>query len=597
MPKRPISYTSRDFESIKESLVNYSKRYYSSTFKDFNEASFGALMLDLVSYIGDQLSFYVDYQANEGFLDSALEYDSIVRIAKQLGHRMPGASVSTGKVAFYVLIPASTITGGPDTNYMPIIQKGATLNSQSGAIFTLAENVDFSKSTNEITVGRVNSDTGVPTFYAVKAYGTVISGQQLSRTITVGSYQRFLRLPMEVANVSEIISVTDSQGNEYFEVENLTQDVVLAAIPNKGSTRESVPNTLKVKPVPRRFVVEHDSSGETFLQFGYGSEDNLTGDLIADPANVVLDVTGRDYITEKTFDPTNLIKSDKFGVNPVNTTLTVVYRANNVQSVNAPITAVNNITSATFLYTDRPSLVRSTIQTIEESLEVENEEPILGDTSDLTPDEIRNRAYASFSSQNRAVTSADYASIAYRMPAKFGKIKRVNVMQDPHSLRRNLNMYVLSEDSNGDLVTANTTIKENLKTWLGRYRMISDTIDILDADIINYGINFEIIPDLDINKFDLLNECNRKLQDKFTNVKKNIGEPVYISDIFKLLNDVPGVVDTVNVELVNKTGGAYSDITYDMKKNLSDDGRFLIIPESAIVEILYPDQDISGVIK
>lgn len=597
MPKRPISYTSRDFESIKESLVNYTKRYYSSTFKDFNEASFGSLMLDLVSYVGDQLSFYVDYQANESFLDSALEYESVVRIAKQLGHKMPGASVSTGKVAFYILVPASSTTGGPDTNYMPILEKGATLTSQAGAVFTLIENVDFSRSTNEITVGRVDSETGVPTFYAVKAYGTVISGQEFSRTITVGGYQRFLRLPLEVANVSEVVSVTDTQGNEYFEVENLTQDVVLTAIPNKGSSRENVPNTLKVMPVPRRFVVEYDSQGETSLQFGYGSEDNLTGDLVADPADVVLQVTGRDYITEKTFDPTNLIKTDKFGVNPVNTTLTVVYRANNVDNVNAPLASVNNITSATFLYNDRPSLIRSTIQTIEESIEVENEEPILGDSADLSPDEIRSRAYASFASQNRAVTSTDYSSIAYRMPSKFGKIKRVNVVQDPHSLRRNLNMYVLSEDSSGDLVVANSTIKENLKTWLGRFRMISDTVDILDADIINYGINFEVIPDLDVNKFDLLNDCNRRLQNKFTNVKRNIGEPVYISEIFKLLNDVPGVVDTVNVELVNKVGGAYSDSTYDMKKNISDDGRFLIVPESAVVEILFPDQDISGVIK
>jgi hypothetical protein len=350
-------------------------------------------------------------------------------------------------------------------------------------------------------------------------------------------------------------------------------------------------------PVPRRFVVEYDSQGETSLQFGYGSEDNLTGDLVADPADVVLQVTGRDYITEKTYDPTNLIKTDKCGVNPVNTTLTVVYRANNVDNVNAPLASVNNITSATFLYNDRPSLIRSTIQTIEESIEVENEEPILGDSADLSPDEIRSRAYASFASQNRAVTSTDYSSIAYRMPSKFGKIKRVNVVQDPHSLRRNLNMYVLSEDSSGDLVVANSTIKENLKTWLGRFRMISDTVDILDADIINYGINFEVIPDLDVNKFDLLNDCNRRLQNKFTNVKRNIGEPVYISEIFKLLNDVPGVVDTVNVELVNKVGGAYSDSTYDMKKNISDDGRFLIVPESAVVEILFPDQDISGVIK
>ncbi len=172
MSKRPINYTSREFDSIKESLVNYAKRYYANTYQDFNEASFGAMMLDLVSYVGDQLSFYTDYQANESFLDTAIELPNGQRIAKQMGFRQPGAATSTGVCNFYILIPASTTSGGPDTSYIPILKRGSLVGSQSGAVYTLTQDVDFTASNNEITVARVDSDTGVPTFFAIKGQGT-----------------------------------------------------------------------------------------------------------------------------------------------------------------------------------------------------------------------------------------------------------------------------------------------------------------------------------------------------------------------------------------------------------------------------------------
>ena len=143
MAKKPINYTSRDFESIKGDLVNYAKRYYPTTFKDFNEASFGALMMDLVAYVGDQLSFYADYQTNESFLDSAIEFGNIVRLAESLGYKYPGAPQSTGQCSFYVIVPANTNTRGPDLNYLPIMEAGTLLGSAGGGTFTLVENVDF----------------------------------------------------------------------------------------------------------------------------------------------------------------------------------------------------------------------------------------------------------------------------------------------------------------------------------------------------------------------------------------------------------------------------------------------------------------------
>jgi hypothetical protein len=597
MPKRPISYTSRDFESIKASLVNYAKRYYANTYQDFNEASFGAMMLDMVSYIGDQLSFYTDYQANESFLDTAIEIENVSRLAKQLGYHPTGAPSSTGPCNFYVLVPASTTIGGPDSDYIPILKRGTIVSGEGGGVFTLLQDVDFTAANNEITVARVDSDTGVPTFFAIKGQGLVASGQTYTENMEVGDYQRFLRLGMKAENVTEIISIVDTQGNEYYQVDFLTQDVVMLKEPNRGTNRNLVPFIMKTKPVPRRFVTEFNTNGDASIQFGYGSSDNLTGDLIADPADVVLSVTGREYVSDTTFDPTNLIKSDKFGVVPENTTLTIRYRANTTDNVSAPIGTVTTVVLPLFTFANRNDLAAGKVSEIQGSLEVENFAPILGDTSDPTVEEIRTRAYASFASQNRAVTRTDYISLAYRMPSGFGKIKRANITQDPRSNKRNLNMYILSENTNGDFTQATTQLKNNLKIWLNRYRMMNDTIDILDGKVINFGVSFEVIVDLNSNRFEVLNACTRKLIDKVFNVKKELGEPVYLTDIYKHLNSVAGVVDTVSVELTNKTGGGYSEFRYDMQKNLSDDGRFLIVPPDAVADVLNPENDITGVVR
>ena len=185
MAKRPINYTSRDFESIKNDLENYAQRYYPTTFKDFSEASFGSMMLDMVAYVGDQLSFYADFQANESFLDSAITYDSVNRLSNTLGYKTPGAAKSTGQAAIYAIVPADANTRGPDLDYFPILQRGSLISSNSGAVFTLIENVDFTDPNNQVTVARVDNTTGNPTYFAIKAFGQVVSGQRRQQTVSI----------------------------------------------------------------------------------------------------------------------------------------------------------------------------------------------------------------------------------------------------------------------------------------------------------------------------------------------------------------------------------------------------------------------------
>tara|TARA_R100000008_G_scaffold34139_1_gene19336 strand:+ start:1609 stop:3393 length:1785 start_codon:yes stop_codon:yes gene_type:complete len=593
MPKNaPIKYTNRDFDSIKQDLLNYAKVYYPETYKDYSEASFGSLLFDMVAYVGDILSFAIDYSANEAFLDSAIETKNILRLAKQMGFKYPGSASSTGICAFYVTVPAKS-NGKPNDLAVPILMKGTTVTSKSGAFFVLNENVDFSNSTTQVVVAEVG-DYGVPRSYAYKAYGEVVSGKMEQESVDIGEYKKFLRVQLEGEDISEIVSVIDSQGHEYFEVDFLSQNVIYRTIRNRKSDKEDAPYILREMIVPRRFVAEYTPDGETFLQFGYGSEETLKNKKFPDPSAVVIEQFAKDYYKDNSFDPNLLSKTEKFGVVPPSGELLVSYRKNTASNVNVPVSSVATVANAIlgFGSTDVSSDIKASIRA---SVDVDNEAPIVGQIRALTPAEIRMRAIDTFASQNRAVTKQDYLSLIYRMPGKFGAVKRANIVQDSKSFKRNLNLYIISENSDNFLIQSSETIKQNLKTWLNKYRMINDTIDILDGRIVNFGIEFELVGALNKNPTEILSKAVTALKKEFSE-KFLFGVPFYISEIYKILNDVEDVIDTRNVKIVSKRGADYSEPAIDVETSLSDDGRFVMVPEDVILELKHPDVDIVGVI-
>ena len=592
-----INYSDREFDSIRNSLIQHAQRYYPDTIKDFNEASFGSFVIDTVSYVGDILSFYLDYQANESYLDTSIEYDNIIKLSKQLGYRYKGAPSSYGMATFFILVPAKGTGQGPDSSYYPILQNGSTFKSASGASFILTEDVDFSKSTNEIIVAEVNTVTGAPTSYAVKATGHVVSGIFDSVDVEVADYERFLRLAIPASSqISEILSVVDSEGNEYFEVDYLSQDVIYRQYNNPNSDEsEDSPMIMKPVIVPRRFVVEK-SSLQTFLQFGFGSEEDIRSDIIADPSQVVLSMTGKNYTSDTTFDPTKILKTDKLGVVPSNTTLTIRYRRNNVGNINIPVGALTQVGETFFTFKNEYSLDTQKVVDVKRSIEVLNEEPILGQTTFVNTTEIKQRAYGSFNSQSRAVTMQDYKNMIYSMPNKFGSVARCAVMRDPDSFRRNLNIYVISRSNSSVLAKTNTSIKQNLKTWINRHKMVNDTVDILDANIVNLGISFTVLSQPFADKYELLDECFAVLTRMFK-VKPEIGEAFVVTDVFKALNNIPGVADTTDVNVFQKTGTNYSTSFLNIESSYSPDRRYIYVPKNFIYEVKYPNVDIEGVVK
>lgn len=591
--KIPINYTNRDYKSIKKDLEQIAERFYPDTFQDFSEASFGSLMIDSISYVADQLSFYLDYNVNEMFLDTAFQRSNIERHGRIMGYKTQGRPSTYGVVSLYVMIPASTTGMGPDSNYLPILKRGSRFTSKNGLNFVLTNNVDFSDPKNQTVVATVDNTTGAPTFFAIKAYGNVVSGYFKQETITVGDYERFKTIQLQDSNVSEIISVTDSDGNEFYEVDNLSQDIVYREIANNNFKNDNTPSVMKPFLVSRKFV-SYIERNRTFIQFGSGNPNET--DVVANPQNVAIDVFGKSYVTDTTFDPTKLTRNQNFGIVPSNTTLTVVYRTTNPTNSNVAVGVLSKVSNPIFEFKDRTSLLNSKVNGVISSIEVSNEKPITGDIRTPTTEEIKNRIIDSYSTQNRAVTQIDYENLVYRMPTKFGSVKRCSVQRDPDSQKRNLNMYVISEDSFGKLITTNDIIKKNIKTWLNQHRMINDTIDIIDPFILNMGINFVVSAKESTNRFDLNERCVAALSNKFGK-SYYIGEMINISEIYKELGKVNGVFEVISVAMVSKIGPSYSGNTIDIRSNLSPDGTSLIIPKNAIVEIKYPDTDIKGQVR
>jgi hypothetical protein len=595
MPKKPlIKYTSRDFDTIKRDLVEHAKRYYPNSYNDFTDSSFGGMVMDSVAYVGDMLSFYLDFQTNESFLETSLDFNNIRKLASQMGYNFYGNPSSHGIATFYVLVPSSLTGLGPDIRFIPVIKRG-TLVKSDGATFTLTEDVDFNDPSVEVVAARFDENTGKPSEYALRAFGQVKSGIEFYTEIDVGAQVKFLNVRVSTASVNEIISVFDSEGHEYYQVDNLSQEVVYKEQTNPNVRTDGVRSILKPFIASRRFVVEQDQNG-TYLQFGYGSETQIDQFGLADPSQVVLKMSGKNYITDDAFDPNQFLGTDKFGIAPENTTLKIVFGSNDSSNVNVPINGLISITELKMEFPgdlDTPNDGKQTA--VKASAEVSNDELITVERATPTVDEIKYRAYAVFSAQNRTVTKNDYEAYCYQMPRKFGKLSRINVVNDPSGINKRLAMYVISKDNNENFIPTNGTTKQNLKTWLNKNKMMTDQIDIFDARIINLGFDYKYTIESGFSKTQVQADVNEAVRKMFTE-KLYIGEPLYITKIYQTINRVQGVVDTVKVKALIKQSANYSNLGLELNDILSKDGTFLKCPKNCVFEIKFPDQDLKGTI-
>jgi hypothetical protein len=582
-----IRYTDKNFNSIKSYISEYARRYYPDTVADFTEASFNALVFDVMALIGDNLSFYLDYQANEGYLDTAIEFNNILKRGKELGYKPQFGYSAYGFVSLYVSVPAASTGLGPDDRYVPTLRKGSLFSSADGKNFILLEDVFFADSP-EIRVGAV-STLGTPVSYILKKVGKVVSGdiKYIEKEIT--TYEDFLKVEISDSNVCEIISVYDSKGYQYYEVPNLAQNIVLQEVMVEGEDTNVI---LKPIVTSRRFSVDFNKTLTT-LQFGSGS-DSLGTDYVNNPQDTIMDFWGRNYISDINLDPYKLVNNDKFGIAPYNTTLKITYRSNSVDNVNVGVGLLTSISQVSWGFQDTLSLNQGTINNVTESLTLRNEDIISGSLVTDTVAELKNRIFYIASAQKRAVSIQDYKALAYLMPSRFGGIKRCNIVTNSGTdLKTELNFFVIGLDSEGKLAPVNSITKENLITWLTQYKMMSDRINILDAKVVNLGIDFKILIERGFDRYSVLENCISSLAAYYETVGE-VGEYFSTATIYQQLKDINGVIDVTYVRILQKRGGSYSDYGFDINSNFAKDGRYIKCPKNVVFEIRYPYQDIQG---
>lgn len=600
--ERPISLLGRDFAGFKDDLLKYLDAHHTGAIQDRNESSPGMALIELTAFVGDNLSFYLDQAFLEMKRETARQLENVQSFAKSLGYRPLGKRPSRGLLTWAVEVPATTNASGdvvPDDSSTPILVKGARAGGPNGSKFETLEDVVFSSSLGRMVTGsRFDASSGFPTYFAIRKDVEVVAGETKTESFTISDFQQFRTISLSNSDVIEVISVIDSDGNEWVEVDYLAQDMVFDSAPNGASDSDSVPYVLKLVPAPRRFIVDRDiTTGQTSLVFGSGDGNNFDDELVPNIADMALPLYGRKVVSSFAIDPRNFLKTRSLGLSPYGTTLTVKYRVGGGTETNVPPKSVRSVIDATLSFST--TNISPTVQsTIIGSLACTNISEIKGGGPAETIQEIKNNSAAFFAAQNRVVTREDYIVRALSLPAKFGKPEKVFVKRNSASALA-IDVHVLSIDSSNHLALASPTLKKNIATYLDFYRIATDGINILDSDIINIGLDFGVVVGSKFNKSEVLAKCIDVLMDKLDTTKMQIGQPIVVSDLIAEVQNVKGVMSVYKMAFQNMTGAdgqlSYSSVRFDV--DVMTKNAIMYCPENSIFEVKYPRHDIVGVAK
>jgi len=624
MPTKDISYINKDFSSFKNSLVQYAKNYFPTTYTDFSDANPGNMFIEMASYVGDVLSFYIDKQVQENFLMFAQEKENLISLAYALGYRPRVTSTATVLLDVYQQVPA-IINGGvasPDYNYCLIVDKETKVRSSdaSNTVFITEDLVDFSFSssadTTSVNVYQINTVTNQPDYYLLKKSVKAIAGTINTAYFSFGNPIKFQSITIDDENIIEILDVVDSDGNKWYEVPYLAQNTVFEEVRNTelndpflSQYNNTTPYLLRTRKVQRRFTTRFDSNNKLTIEFGAGIINSNDEEIVPNSDNIGIGLIDSITKLNTAFDPANFMYTREYGLAPSNTNLTIRYISGGGVSTNVP---ANSITQIYEMSLNTVSLVQSTLNQqllnyVKNSIAFNNENPSSGGGDGDSIEDIRLKTMANFPTQLRNVTKDDHMIRALSMPSKFGMLSKVYVAQDLalgeydkqedfiNSNPLSLSFYVLSFDSDKKLTKASRAIKENLKNYIGQYKILSDGINIKDAYYINVGVNFDIIVLPAYNSREVLNQALSSVKDYFNIDKWQINQPIILSDIYNLLNAVQGVQSVVKVDITNKYGvvNGYSEYGYDIKGATKNN---IIYPslDPAIFEVRYPNNDIYG---
>ena len=614
--KKDIKYINKDFSEFRGNLIEFAKNYFPNTYNDFNESSPGMMFIEMASYVGDVLSYYTDYAMKETMLEHAQEKKNIYNIAQTFGYKPKLASSANADIEIFQLVPSigSGINSKPNYDYAFTVERGAEFKTPSNIIFRTTTPVNFAHSSStsptDVTVYQINNTTGQPEQYLLKKTVPAISGEIRTKNITIGSAEPYLKVLVDDSNIVSIESVTDSDGNNWYEVPFLAQDTIFSETVNSAAqdpvmSGDSVdaPYILKLRKTSRRFISRVTVDDKIELQFGSGISSSPDEEIIPNPENVGSPIPGNTNNLDTSFDPSNFLYTNTYGESPYNTTLTVEYIVGYGLTANVPSKTITTVKSKTISFNSAKTLEESLKTTAENSLQVSNPLPATGGTSVESLQDVKNNALANFATQNRMVTKEDYIVRALSLPSKFGNITKAYIASDEQLTNDGvevanplaINMYVLGYDQDKKLTTVNTATKRNIKTYLSQYRMLTDAINIKDGYVVNFGIDFEITVLANRNSQSVLLQCIQALKDKFNIDKISFNTPIIIKDIYLALAEVDGVQSVIDVKVVNyyNTDNGYSGNKYSFE---SATHKGVIYPslDPSVFEIKYPDTDIKG---
>ena len=645
---KDVNYVNRDFTSLKQQLIDFTKQYYPLSYRDFSESSPGQIFIEQAAYVGDVLSYYTDQQFLESFIQFAVDRRNIINLAKFLGYKPKVSSASSTDVDIFQLIPSIQTTNNeyiPDERYALILRPFTQISSISGINFIVEESVDFTQDTlfspREISVFNRDS-TGAPQFFLLKKSTKAYSGTIVTKQVSVGAATPFLSIKLDETNVLKVVSIVDSNNNNYYEVDYLAQDTIPLKIDNVPLTNQTLskyrgetPKILKYLRTEKRFVTTIDENNFTYLQFGANTENFENTIIVPNPTNVGVALSNLKNLNIS-LDGTNVLKSNSYGVSPSNTTLTITYIIGGGVNSNVNAGDISKISSTSF-QNDTTGLTDSEISllnNVKNSLRVNNEEASTGGDDAESDEEIRQNAILNFSSQNRMVTQDDFLLRVYALPPDLGNISKAyvesnltqqvtynglvtgitsidnNVNVDltpinPLDRRKFLesnnpftnNLYLLGYDTNKNLTTINQATLQNLITYIKNYRILTDKINIIDGFIINIGVEFKISVFQGFNKRDVLNNCIQSVKSFFEIDKWSFNQPINLSQLNFEIMKIEGVQSVTDIKIKNLTidDGNYSPVAYNVSIATQNN---IVYPskDPSVFEVKYPNTDIKGLV-
>ena len=597
------TFLAKDFESLRLELIQQAKIFFPDQIQDFSEPSIGGMLVDMAAYVGDTMSFYLDHQFRE--LDPMLASETAnimnhLRNTGQVGH---GSSPSSVILTFSIETPAEKIPEGyaPKKSTLPVLLKNTLVGSFSGVSFNITENLDFAKTDSKgnylAKYSVIEADTdGTPKTYRVSRKVEAVSGILKTQNITLSdTHVPFRKITLSSADVSDVLSVSDSDGNTYYEVTALSQDTVFKSVQNISLKDSSlVSSNLEVIPAPYRFVKQYNfTTRKTTLRFGGGNADTLDDDIIPDPSELSLSLYGKKTMSRFSIDPNSLLNTQTLGIAPKNTVLTVTYRYSGGIGHNVSEGSIQEIADLSIEFKNKPTAIEAL--SVRQSFKVNNKAPAGGGANPPSLEDLRLLTINGRQKQSRIVTKEDVLARIYTLPTIFGKVYRAAIEQNPINPLSTL-LYILSLDEKGKIAVSPDSLKNNLSKYLNEYRLIGDAYDVLDGRVINFGVEFAVITTQNANKMQVVQQINSKLATSLNRNNFQIGQPLIIDDITNIILNTQFVVGLNDLKVYpitgEKDGRKYSTVNFVFEQNTKNG--IIFLPRGGIFEMKFPTHDIVG---